>query len=82
VPGRYPNSGILSRNKKPQSDKSGEYTGSAEIDGVDYWMSAWVRESEHGKYFKISFQKKDPQAAAGEESQVPVNEEQDPDVPF
>ena len=78
----YPNSGILSRDKKRKSDKHPEFTGSAEVDGVEYWLSAWVNESEHGKYFKISFKPKDGQKAAGEHSQVREPGDEDDDTPF
>lgn len=57
--GKYPNSGILSRNQKRESDKHPEFTGSAEVNGVEYWLSAWVNEGDKGKYFKISFKPKD-----------------------
>lgn len=63
--GKYPNSGILSRDKNRKSDKHPEYTGSAEVDGVEYWMNAYINEGEHGKYFKISFKKKEPRQSGG-----------------
>lgn len=81
--GKYPNSGILSRNTKKTSDKHPEYSGSAEIDGVEYWLSAWVNESDKGKYFKISFTPKQPQGDSGRAAptrQAPQQE--DPDIPF
>ena len=58
--GEYPNSGILSRNDRRKSDNHPEFTGTAEVDGVEYWLSAWVNETREGrKYFKIRFKKKD-----------------------
>jgi len=74
----YPNSGILSRNKNRKSDKHPEYTGSAEVNGCQMWLSAWVNENENGKYFKIAFSPKDTQADAGERSQVSPGDDDSP----
>lgn len=57
----YPNSGILSRNKKRETDSQPEFTGSAEIDGVKYWQSAWIKEGKFGKFFSIKYKRKDDQ---------------------
>jgi hypothetical protein len=44
-------------------DKSPTYTGSINIDGVDYWQSAWVNETKDGKkYFSQKFNRKDAPA--------------------
>ena len=72
----FPNSGILSRNSKRTTDKHPEYKGTAQVDGVEYWLSAWINENQHGKYFKISFTPKDAQAAIEHHNQDPE------DVPF
>lgn len=76
----YPNSGILSRNKDKQSEKHADYKGEAEVDGVQYWLSAWVKEGKNGKFFSIAFKPKDTQRRAGEESQV--RHDEDDDLPF
>lgn len=58
--GQYPNSGILSRNDRREKDTHPEFTGNAEVDGVEYWLNAWVNEKDGRKYFKISFKPKNP----------------------
>lgn len=82
--GKYPNSGILSRNKRRDSDKHPEYTGSAEIDGQEYWLSAWVNENDQGKYFKISFKKKEASHGGGQSQRSSGRSQQheDDDAPF
>jgi hypothetical protein len=77
---KYPNSGIMSRNKNQKTDKHPEFTGSAEVNGVEYWIAGWVNENDRGKYFKLSFEPKDDQASAGERSQVLPHD--DDEVPF
>lgn len=82
---RYPNSGILGRNKRRRGDKDPEYSGQAEINGVEYWLSAWVNEGNEGKYFKISFTPKNkPQGNSGGNQQRRNDDDDDgdPNVPF
>ena len=38
------NSGTLGKNRKPKSDRSPQYTGKINLKGVDFWVSAWIRE--------------------------------------
>ena len=54
-----PNRGSLFRNDRKEKESHPDYKGDAVIDGVDYWLSAWVNEGKKGKYFSFSFQKKD-----------------------
>ena len=49
------NSGTLSRNRKREHDKQPEFRGSCVIDGVGYWISAWVREGDDGRFFSLAF---------------------------
>lgn len=73
----YPNSGILSRNNDRKNDKQPEFRGSCEVDGQRYWLSAWVKENDKGKFFSLSFTKIEDR---GEESQA--SSVDDDDVPF
>lgn len=63
-------SGILTKNDRKTTDKHPTHRGSCEINGVQYWISAWVKEGRDGtklagqKYFSLSFQAKDEQPAA------------------
>jgi hypothetical protein len=54
-------SGTLSRKKKREHDRQPEFKGSATIDGVAYWLSAWVKEGDDGKFFSLSFTRKEQQ---------------------
>ena len=55
------NSGALFRNDKRETEKHPEYTGKITIEGVEYYLSAWVNEMRNGqKYFAI---KATPKAA-------------------
>ena len=45
------NRGALFRNDRKEQEKQPDYTGSLNVEGVDYWLSAWLRESKEGKKF-------------------------------
>lgn len=59
------NSGMLARNERKEKDTHPDFTGTLNVDGVDYWLSAWVNEGKAGgkmegkKYFSIKINRKD-----------------------
>jgi len=68
------NRGMLGRNTNKQSDKHPEYSGTLNVDGVDYWLSAWVKEGKNGKFFSLAVKpketKKAPKAKAFEDDDL------------
>lgn len=55
--------GSLFKNKRRTKSTHPEYTGQAKLDGVEYWVSAWVKEKQDGeKFFSMAFTAKDDQA--------------------
>lgn len=65
------NSGILARNENRKTDNHPEFTGSLNVEGVDYWVSAWVNEGKPGgkmegkKYFSLKINPKEQRTPAG-----------------
>jgi uncharacterized protein (DUF736 family) len=58
------NSGSLFRNDKKESDNHPDYTGSIVVDGVEHWLSAWLKTSASGtKYMSLSVRRKDAKPA-------------------
>lgn len=61
------NSGLLAKNTRKEKDSHPAYTGSINVDGRDYWISAWVKEGREGtklegqKYFSLSVKPKEEQ---------------------
>jgi hypothetical protein len=58
----FPNSGALFKAdaaKKRDNPKRPDYEGSAEVDGVDYWISAWLKEGKSGKFMSLAFKPKE-----------------------
>ena len=72
------NRGALWKNDKQTTDKHPNLKGQAEINGVEYWVSAWTSK-EGGKkpLVSLSFTPKEEQA----QSAAPVEDFAD-DLPF
>lgn len=49
----------LFKNENRQSDKSPEYGGTLNVDGVEYFINAWVKEGRKGKFFSGSIKRKE-----------------------
>lgn len=79
--------GSLFKNDKGDNEKRPDYRGSCEINGVEFWMSAWIREAGPNskrageRFMSIKFEPKEQQAAAPKPApqQDPLADE---DVPF
>lgn len=53
------NSGVLFKNDRKEKDNHPDYTGNAMIDGREYWISAWLKDGQKGKFFSFAFKPKD-----------------------
>ena len=80
--------GVLFKNEDKQSDKHPDYRGDCTIEGVAYFMDAWLNTAESGrKYMSFRFKRKDKQGTS-----VPVktqagkverrSTDMDDDIPF
>ena len=80
------NSGTLFKNDRKEKETHPDYKGQINIDGTDYWLSAWVKVSKDGtkKFMSLSVQPKDQQQAkpAGKGSQGSGFDDIDSDLPF
>lgn len=58
------NRGVLFKNDRKESDKHPDYKGNVNVNGVEFWLSAWIKESTKGKFMSLSVQPKDAQQTA------------------
>lgn len=86
-----PNTGALFANRERKSDKHPQASGTALIDGVEYFIDAWTNmDRNDNKYQSLKFKRKDKQASAAparqqsyaEASGASAGEIADDDLPF
>lgn len=76
-------SGTLFKNDKREKDSHPHAKGTALIDGVEYWVSAWTKEGQKGKFQSLSFQRKEQrQASPPQQTNRPDPRELDDEIPF
>lgn len=83
------NSGALFKNDKQGNEKRPDYNGSLNVNGQDFWISAWLKEGKNGKFMSLSVKPKDEKPA---QRQAPPSrsappsrggfDDMDSDVPF
>ena len=71
--------GALFKNDRCTKDAHPHYRGDCTIDGVKYWVSAWIRDGKAGgKYMSLAFRladeqqpKPDPHVRGVEQEEIP-----------
>ena len=82
------NRGVLFKNdRKVEGDKKPEYTGSLNVDGVEFFLDAWLKVGKSGaKFMSVSVKRKDKQTSSAPAAKpAPVSsgfDDIDQDVPF
>jgi hypothetical protein len=63
---RKQNSGALFRNQKKQQPQHADFSGTLDVNGVQYWIDAWTRESKCGtKFLSLGIKLKGASKSAG-----------------
>ena len=76
------NSGALFNNTNKTTDKHPDRTGSLNVNGVDYWVSGWLKKDKNGNPF-LSLAVK-PKEVAPRQSSAPTRKSAPThdDIPF
>lgn len=56
------NTGSIFKNEKKEKDTHPDRTGSLNVEGVDYWVSGWVKEKDGKQYLSIAIKRKEAKA--------------------
>ena len=66
------NSGALFHNDRREKDTHPHYKGNIMVDGVEYWLSAWVNTSKDGKkYMSLAVTPKQASNIAQDDDDMP-----------
>lgn len=84
------NTGMLAKNDRKQKETHPDYRGTINIEGVEYWLSGWLKTGKEGgklagqKFFSLSVQPKDaaPAAAPKPAAAPAAADDMDDDIPF
>ena len=86
------NRGVLFKNDRKEKDTHPNMKGSINVEGVEYWVSAWTKEGKNGKFISLSLTPKEQTQTAEQVAQkavppqrqqaAPVVEDLDDSIPF
>lgn len=79
------NSGALFKNDRKETDKHPDYRGTLNVNGVEFWVSSWIKTSKAGaKFMSLSVQPKERAQTGGQNDAPPKNvtEEFNDNIPW
>ena len=50
----------LFKNDRKEKDTHPDYSGTLNVDGREFWISAWLKDGAKGKFFSGSIKPKEP----------------------
>ena len=71
--------GVLFKNDRKETEKHPDYTGSINVAGHDYWLSAWIKKGKRGKFMSLSIKIKDGKPSPNTKR---VKEDMADEIPF
>lgn len=79
------NRGQIWPNDRKESEKHPDFKGGLNVEGVEYWVSAWKRGSDanpKAPSLRFSIQKKEDSKRSQAVQQAPHSESLDDQIPF
>ena len=74
------NRGALFKNERKEQPTHSDYNGTINVDGKEFYLNAWLKESQAGKaYMSLSVKAKDAAKSNGSPASPTISAE---DVPF
>lgn len=60
---------LFINDRKTPGSKQPDYKGSINIEGVEYWLSGWVKDTSKGEMVSMSVEPKEPRPGQGHPQQ-------------
>jgi hypothetical protein len=49
-----PNSGVLFKNDRKETERHPDYVGTIDVGGMEFSLSAWIKQGARGKFMSLS----------------------------
>jgi hypothetical protein len=77
------NTGVLFKNDKKLNDNHPDYKGSITVNGVEYWISSWIKQGKNGKFMGLAVTPKEATAPAKSSNKThSMDDLEESDLPF
>lgn len=76
------NSGTIFKNDRKDKPSHPDRTGTALIDGVEYWISGWIKNGKRGDFLSLSFKRKDGKSVDRSAPRGSSHDDMQDDIPF
>jgi hypothetical protein len=76
------NCGNLFRNEDKSKETDRDYRGELNVEGREFWVSAWIKQGKRGKFMSLAIQAKDAARKPEQGAAKPIGDDLDDLVPF
>jgi hypothetical protein len=76
------NNGVLFRNEDKSKETDRDYQGSITVAGVEYWLSAWIKQGRKGKFMSLAVKAKDSASVDKTSPKASIAAEFNDEIPF
>ena len=73
--------GVLFKNDRKERDNHPDYTGNINVGGIEYWLSAWIKTGQRGKFMSLSVKPKEDQPRRQEPQRQSISQRATPRGP-